>query len=105
MMADQPRRASILERSKALRKKATEFSERLADARARDFIRSSVLNFLDDVDRFFLGDANSRPSEEMWETMWLDNAETVLGLAETSFSKFEKQVSSYGGPENVRLVG
>jgi hypothetical protein len=73
-MADSARRAALLERSKALRAKATAFSDRLKDARAR------------------------------WETMWLDSAEMML-TAEQSFSKFESQVSSYGGPENIKMVG
>ena len=40
----------------------------------------------------------------MWEKMWLDSAETMLGIAESSFANFENQVNSYGGPENVQLI-
>ena len=68
-------------------------------------MRRTVLNSLDDVDQFFLGDPQSRPSQDMWEKMWLDSAEMILSSAEQSFSKFESQVSSYGGPEKVRMVG
>ena len=60
---------------------------------------------LDDVDEFFSGEPDTRASNEMWEEMWLDSAEMVLSSAEQSFSKFESQVHSYGGPEKVRMVG
>lgn len=103
-MSDIGRRSALLERSKALRAKATEFTTRLKDQRAKDFMRTAVFNHLDDVDRFFLGDRQSRPSQRMWEEMWLDSAETMLGIAESSFAKFEGQVNSYGGPENVQLI-
>jgi hypothetical protein len=104
-MADTARRDGLLERSKALREKATAFSDRLKDTRAKDFMRTMVFHSLDDVDKFFLGDPNTSPSMEMWETMWLDSAEQILSSAEKSFAKFESQVSSYGGPENVRMIG
>jgi hypothetical protein len=104
-MPDTARRSALLERLRALREKAATFSERLKDERAREFVRRTVFNRLDDVERFFLADPSSRPSEAIWETMWLDNAELMLSLAEQSFSKFESQVAAYGGPENVKLVG
>jgi hypothetical protein len=104
-MPDTVRRDALLARSKALREQAVAFSERLKDDRAKEFIRTMVFYALDDVERFFLGDPQSRPSQEMWERMWLDNAERMLALAEQSFSKFEEQVRKYGGPEKVRLVG
>jgi hypothetical protein len=104
-MRDSARRSSLLQRSKALRSEATTFTERLHDAGAKDFMRRTVFNSLDDVDRFFLGDPNGRPSEDMWEKMWLDSAEIILSSAEQSFAKFESQVRSYGGPEKVRMVG
>jgi hypothetical protein len=102
-MRDSVRRSSLLQRSKALRSRATAFTDRLRDAAAKDFMRRTVLNSLDDVDRFFLEDPNGRPSDDMWETMWLDSAETILSSAEQSFSKFESQVRTYGGPENVKV--
>ena len=104
-MSDTARRHALLERSKALRAKATTFRDRLTDAKAKDFIRTMVFNSLDDVDRFFFGAPDTRPSNGMWERMWLDSAEMILSSAKQSFSKFESQVSSYGGPEKVRLVG
>ena len=104
-MSDTARRHALLERSKALRERATAFNDRLKDTRAKDFIRTMVLHSLDDVDTFFLGGPNRRPSMEMWETMWLDSAESILSAAEQRFSKFEAQVSSYGGPENVKMIG
>ena len=36
---------------------------------------------------------------------WVGVAELMLSSAEQSFSKFESQVSKYGGPENVQLIG
>ena len=104
-MSDTARRHALLERSKALRARATSFSERLNDAKAKDFIRAMVFHGLDDVDGFFLGAPDTRPSNEMWEKMWIDSAEMILSSAEQSFSKFESQVGSYGGPEKVRMVG
>ncbi len=104
-MIDTKRREHILERSKALRERATAFNDRLKDERAKEFIRTSVFNSIDDVDRFFLGDPSTRPSMEMWEKMWLDSAELILSAAEQSFSKFEAQVNQYGGPETVRMIG
>lgn len=68
-------------------------------------MRSTVLNSLDDVDQFFLGDPKTRPSMEMWEPMWLDGADRILTIAEQSFAKFEEQVKRFGGPENVRIYG
>lgn len=105
MMPESERRAALLARSKSLREKATAFYDRLKDAKAKDFMRTTVFNSLDDVDTFFLGDPKKRPSMEMWETMWLDSSELMLSSAEQSFSKFESQVSKYGGPENVQLIG
>lgn len=104
-MSDTARRDALLKRSKTLREKATAFNDRLKDMKAKDFVRTMVFHRLDDVDKFFLGDHKSRPSMEMWETMWLDTAETMLRIAEDAFAKFEGQVQRYGGPENVRLVG
>jgi hypothetical protein len=104
-MPDHGRRTAILERSKALRERATAFNDRLKDERAKEFMRTSVFNSLDDVDKFFLGDAKTRPSMEIWERMWLDSAEMILSTAEQSFSKFEDQVKQYGGPEKVRMFG
>jgi hypothetical protein len=104
-MSDAARRSALLERSTALRARAAEFDHRLKDAKAKEFLRTMVFHHLDDVDRFFLGDAKSRPSMDMWETMWLDSAETMLRIAEDSFGKFESQVQRYGGPEHVQLVG
>ena len=104
-MSDPARRSTLVERSKSLRARAAEFDKRLRDAKARDFIRTMVFHHLDDVDQFFLGDAKSRPSMDMWETMWLDSAETMLRIAEESFAKFESQVKRFGGPEHVQLVG
>ena len=104
-MSDAARRNALLERSKALRAKANTFNDRLKDLRAKDFIRTMVFNSLDDVDRFFLGAPDARPANEIWERMWLDSAEMILSSAEQSFSKFESQVSNYGGPEKVRMVG
>ena len=104
-MPDTSRRDALLARSKTLREKATAFNNRLRDERAKEFVRSSVFNHLDDVDRFFLGDPKTRPSQEMWERMWLDSADMILTMAEQGFNKFEDQVTKYGGPENVRLFG
>ena len=104
-MRDTARRSALVERSKALRLRTDEFNRRLRDANAQNFLRMMVLHHLDDVDQFFLGDPNSRPSEATWEAMWLDNAEMMLSFAEESFSKFESQVNRYGGPENVKMVG
>lgn len=104
-MSDAARRNALVERSKVLREKATAFNDRLKDAGARDFMRTMVFHSLDDVDTFFLGDSKTRPSMEMWEKMWLDSAESILSSAEQSFSRFEAQVDSYGGPENVRMIG
>lgn len=104
-MSDSLRRFSLLERCKSLRARASEFDKRLKDEKARDFMRTMVFHHLDDVESFFLDDSKSRPSMEMWETMWLDSAEMMLRIAEDSFAKFESQVRHYGGPERVQLVG
>ncbi|HEX7020871.1 MAG TPA: hypothetical protein VF159_12715 [Gemmatimonadaceae bacterium] len=104
-MPDTGRRFSLLQRSKSLRARASEFDTRLKDQNARDFMRTMVFNRLDDVDKLFLEDPGARPSTQMWESMWLDSAETMLRIAEDSFAKFETQVERYGGPERVRLVG
>src|SRR5258708_31185826 len=104
-MPDAARRSALLERSKSLRAKALDFDARLKDTRAKDFMRTIVFHHLDDVDQFFLGDVRSRPTMEMWEKMWLDTAETMLGIAEDAFSQFESQVKVYGGPENLQLIG
>lgn len=103
-MSDMTRRNDLSSRSKAARAKATAFIDRLKDQRAKDFMRTSVLHSLDDVDEFFLNNA-ARPSTDMWETVWLDSAELILSSTEQSFSKFEAQVSGYGGPENVMMLG
>ena len=104
-MPDTSRREVLVARSKSLRERATAFNERLMDERAKEFMRSSVFNHLDDVDSFFLGDPKTRPSQEMWERMWLDSADVILTMAEQGFNKFEDQVRKYGGPENVRMFG
>jgi hypothetical protein len=104
-MPDTARREALSARSKALRDRATAFNDRLKDDRAKEFMRTTVFNTLDDVDGFFLGDEKRRPSLDMWERMWLDNAERMLAIAEQSFDKFEEQVKQYGGPENVRMYG
>ena len=104
-MPETTRRSALLARSKALRLRAETFKGRLKDARMKDWVTITVLHPLDDVDRFFLGDPESRPSEATWETMWVDSAENILGLAEKGFAAFEKQVASFGGPEKVVLVG
>jgi hypothetical protein len=104
-MPDSTRRESLLARSKVLRDRATAFKERLKDERAKDVMRTMVFNWLDDVDGFFLGHPDTRPSEPIWEGMWLDNAERILTIAEDGFNRFEEQVKRYGGPENVRIVG
>lgn len=104
-MSDAARRNALLERSKTLRERAVAFDDRLKDAKAKDFMRTLVFHSLDDVDTFFLGDPKTRPSMEMWETMWLDSAESILSSAEQSFAQFEAQVSRYGGPEHVQMVG
>jgi hypothetical protein len=104
-MTDSARREALVVRLRALRERATAFNDRLTDSRAKEFMRTSVFHNLDDVDSFFLGDVKSRPAEQMWESMWLDNAEMVLSWAEQNFAKFEKQVEQYGGPENVRMFG
>lgn len=104
-MTDSERRSALLERSKRLRSLALAFSERLADPKAKEFMRAMVFNHLDDVEALFLGDPQSRPSTAMWEATWLDSAETMLRIAEDSFETFQSQVQKYGGPENVRLIG
>jgi hypothetical protein len=104
-MPDTIRRDSLFARSKALRERATAFYERLKDDRAKEFMRSSVFNHLDDVDGFFLGASTTRPSVEVWEPLWLDSADRILTMAENGFDKFEDQVKQYGGPENVRMFG
>lgn len=104
-MPDTARRASLLERSRALRERATAFNERLKDEKAKEFMLVSVFHYLEDVEQFFLGDSKTGPPKDMWETMWLDNAEMVLASAEQNFEKFEAQVGQYGGPENVRMFG
>lgn len=104
-MPDTSRRDVLVARSKSLRERATAFNERLKDERAKEFMRSSVFNHLDDVDGFFLGDPKNRPSQEMWERMWLDSADVILTMAEQGFNAFENQVAKYGGPENVRMFG
>jgi hypothetical protein len=104
-VSDTSRRNALLERSRLLRQKAAAFNERLQDPGAKGFMKTMVFHSLDDVDTFFLGDENSRPSSEAWEGMWLDSADSVLGSAEESFKKFEAQVNAYGGPENVKMIG
>lgn len=103
-MPDTARRNALSSRSKAAREKAVAFIDRLKDERAKDFVRTTVLHSLDDVDELFLNNA-ARPSTDMWETVWLDSAELILSSTELSFSKFEAQVSGYGGPENVMMLG
>jgi len=68
-------------------------------------MRTTVFNHLDDVEGFFLGEPEGRPSTAMWEATWLDSAETMLRIAEDSFETFQQQVRKYGGPESVRLIG
>ena len=104
-MPDMARREALVARSKALRERAQDFYDRLQDDRAREFTRTLVLNALDDVDGFFLGDPKNRPELEMWEGMWLENADRMLTIAEDWFNKFESQVKQFGGPENVRMYG
>ncbi len=104
-MPDTARRDQLLARSKDLRERATVFSRRLKDERAREFVQRMVFNHLDDVDTLFLGAPRERPSTAVWESTWLDTAATVLKIAEDAFTKFEQQAERYGGPENVALIG
>lgn len=61
--------------------------ERLKDDPAKEFVHTRVFYPLDDVDGLLLGDERTRPTSQMWEQMWVDEAETVVRAAEDAFNK------------------
>lgn len=101
-MTDVVRRSTLLERSAALRTRASQFAQRLTDDTAKAFIRRTVFHHLDDVDSLL----KERPVDAAWmEVMWLDGAEMLLGMADDALNRFESQAAAYGGPEHIRLIG
>jgi hypothetical protein len=104
-MPDAARRSALSSRARTLRTKADEFMARCNDTEAKQLVKQMVLHHADDVEGFFLGEPNSRPSQTNHEKMWLDNAEMVLSMGEHGLASLEKQFAVYGGPENVQVIG
>jgi hypothetical protein len=97
---DLSRRAALLARSQALRVKAEAYVAHLNDRQAKEFITGFVIYRLDAIEEFWLADRATWPE---YETIWLHNTETLLGLAERNFEHYEQFFAKFGS--NQQIIG
>lgn len=95
------KRKELLARSAELRQRAEATLTALVDGGLREQLAAFVIRPLDDVDGFFLGDPDRKPSVAANEDMWLRHAELALLTAEGQYLQFTSAVEKYGGPANV----
>jgi hypothetical protein len=102
-MTDHARREKLAARAKDLRRKADSLISQCKDAGARLLVKSHVLNWVDDIEGFFLehgtGDTHGL------EAHWLLGAERIMTSAEKSYESLVEQFTVHGGPAMVRIIG
>jgi hypothetical protein len=92
------RRQQIRNAVAETRSEAYEFRDKV-DAPLKEFVTSSVLNVLDNVETLWLG---AKTDSAFYEALYLDTAEVFLGGAKRQLAMTKAQVAQYGGPEKVR---
>lgn len=102
-MVDTARREKLAARAEDLRAKAESLMSQCKDGGAKAFVKSHVLNWVDDVEGFFL--RHKTDDTAGFEGTWLLGAEHVMLMAEKGYASLVEQFNKFGGPGKVQVIG
>jgi len=101
-MADSKRVQAIQNRLKTAKESATQLSEFIIDKQAGDYLLRLSFNFLGDVERFLLPNADKADAPTNAD-LWYSSAEFTLHIVEEQIRRVKDLAKKFG--RNLTIVG